>query len=609
MTALQPVVTSPLDRVLDALRARGGPVRKVGREWIALCPAHDDHHPSLNLGEGRDGALLVVCRSQQCAYADVMGALGLDPRDGFTDGDRQPAWSPQALRRHTYRDPAGNVLGWAERQRGGPPKFLPRALDGSLGSSPQLRATLYNAGALRDDPAAEVVLCEGEQDADAWTLHVGTPAVTNSNGAASFTEVHARQLAGRTVQVVLDRDGPGRKRLDKLREAGLWRHATVVGVYEPPPPYKDLAEHLAAGLKVEQLVAVPVPEPDVSADDPPAPDANPPNDDPFAAAVDKLRSELLSRDALADLPEADPLIPGVLNRLTYSLLVGRDGTYKTFMALSWCLSLATGTPWQGRPVDTARVLYLIGEGAYDFDHRVAAWEREAGVRVPPGAFVTLPRVPNLFRGHELVILLELIRSEGFGLVVVDTLRRASTGADANGSDMAGVVDALEEIKRATADGAVLVLAHTDKADNDSRGFSGIEDDADTVWHARRDQDAGTLQLVNRKMRAGPSGARITFAVRQVGASVVLDQLSESGPAHRPTGPRLSPSARKVLDVLRRPGYEDGATAADVMTTAQVTKQRLAEAVTELMSAGLVTRTGARGQYVYRANPSPDRVPS
>lgn len=321
---------------------------------------------------------------------------------------------------------------------------------------------------------------------------------------------------------------------------------------------------------------------------------------PAQASLLALQAELLNRDELGNLPVADPLIPGVLNRLTYTLLTGRDATYKTMLTLSWCLSLATGTAWHRRPVDKTRVLYLIGEGAYDFDARISAWEQSSGVDVPADQFVTLPRVPNLFKAPELDALLELIRQGGFGLVVVDTLRRASTGADMNGSDMARVVDSLEAIKRATGDGAVLVLAHTDKGDNDSRGFSGIEDDADIVWHCKRAPGAATVSVTNKKMRNGPDGATLTLTPRQAESSIVLDLLAESGHDHRPADQRVSPTALKVLNVLRLPGYEDGATAADLATTAGLSRQRISDATSELIQSGQVTRTGARGQFAYTA---------
>ena len=36
-------------------------VKKVGNGWVALCPAHDDHNPSLSIGIGSDGWILMHC--------------------------------------------------------------------------------------------------------------------------------------------------------------------------------------------------------------------------------------------------------------------------------------------------------------------------------------------------------------------------------------------------------------------------------------------------------------------------------------------------------------------------------------------------------------------
>lgn len=50
--------------------------------WIALCPAHEDHNPSLAIRERDDGALLLVCRAG-CSAAAVVHAIGLELRDLF----------------------------------------------------------------------------------------------------------------------------------------------------------------------------------------------------------------------------------------------------------------------------------------------------------------------------------------------------------------------------------------------------------------------------------------------------------------------------------------------------------------------------------------------
>lgn len=543
-------------RIADALHGRGR-VTRTGSSWSARCPAHEDHSPSLSVRQ-IEGQALVHCHAK-CATADVMAALGLTMADLY---DERSGARYDYAARSVHRSPDKKF-----RQTG----------------DTKSQPTLYRLPAVLTavSSGTTVYLVEGEKDVHALES-LGAVATTAPMGASNWGKVDTGPLKGAHVVVVPDQDEPGTGWLTDVL-ASLRDLAASVKVGTPKDG-KDSADHVAAGHSLDEL-------------DPRLPSTA---DDPFLAAVDRLRSELLDRDALASLPAALPLIPGVLNRHTYALVTGRDGSYKTFLALSACLCIATGTPWHGRSVDRGRVLYLIGEGAYDFDARVTAWERDNGVKVPAGDFLVLPRVPNLFKGHELAVLLALIRAERYVLVVVDTLRRASTGADANSSDMAGVVDALEEIKRATDDGAVLVLAHTDKGDRDARGFSGIEDDADTVWHLKKDEDTHTTVATAEKMRNGPGGARLTFEARQVADSVVLGLLTETGPEHRTSGPRMSPSARAVLDVLHLPGYEDGASAADLTTTARVTRQRVSEALADLMKPGLIVRTGARNQYRYTA---------
>jgi hypothetical protein len=50
--------STSLDLVLTRLRR----VRKSGAGWHALCPAHDDKHPSLSIKEG-EGKVLLFCHA------------------------------------------------------------------------------------------------------------------------------------------------------------------------------------------------------------------------------------------------------------------------------------------------------------------------------------------------------------------------------------------------------------------------------------------------------------------------------------------------------------------------------------------------------------------
>jgi hypothetical protein len=63
----------------------------VGQQWRCLCPAHDDHNPSLGLRDAPDGGLLWYCRSG-CSQRVV--GLELRRRGLLADGDRErrPQW-------------------------------------------------------------------------------------------------------------------------------------------------------------------------------------------------------------------------------------------------------------------------------------------------------------------------------------------------------------------------------------------------------------------------------------------------------------------------------------------------------------------------------------
>jgi putative DNA primase/helicase len=53
-------------------RTLGG--HKAGAGWVARCPAHQDHNPSLSIKEDKDGKVLVYCHAG-CKQDAVIAAL------------------------------------------------------------------------------------------------------------------------------------------------------------------------------------------------------------------------------------------------------------------------------------------------------------------------------------------------------------------------------------------------------------------------------------------------------------------------------------------------------------------------------------------------------
>ncbi|MDA1185827.1 MAG: hypothetical protein O2930_14430 [Acidobacteria bacterium] len=80
------MTNQPIDRVLARLEA----VHSSGdQNWIARCPAHDDRNPSLSVGVGREGRVLLKCHAG-CDHHSILEALELSPRDLFAEIPEEP---------------------------------------------------------------------------------------------------------------------------------------------------------------------------------------------------------------------------------------------------------------------------------------------------------------------------------------------------------------------------------------------------------------------------------------------------------------------------------------------------------------------------------------
>jgi hypothetical protein len=82
----------------DLTAALGG--RWHGRYGLARCPAHNDRTPSLSIGEGKDGKLLVKCWGG-CVQQQVIDALR---RAGLWTGHAGAAAVPTGAQRQAQRE-------------------------------------------------------------------------------------------------------------------------------------------------------------------------------------------------------------------------------------------------------------------------------------------------------------------------------------------------------------------------------------------------------------------------------------------------------------------------------------------------------------------------
>ena len=233
-------------------------VRRVGKHrWTALCPAHDDGKPSLNIAV-KGGKVLIHCFAG-CAPAAVLRAVGLTWADLSEEPRKTARNERQIVATYDYVDGSGRLLFQVVRYK--PKAFAQRRPDGQGGWIWNLEGVprvLYRLGEVLEAAGRgkRVYIVEGEKDADALAA-LGVCATTNSGGAGKWRKKYSDDLAGAHVVILPDNDEPGRKHAQAVA-ASLQGKAASVKVLALPrlPEGGDASDWIAAGGTREQLEAL-----------------------------------------------------------------------------------------------------------------------------------------------------------------------------------------------------------------------------------------------------------------------------------------------------------------------------------------------------------------
>jgi 5S rRNA maturation endonuclease (ribonuclease M5) len=222
-------------RLTDALRGIGSDVKESDQSQgkaMAQCPAHDDGKRSLSINPRRDSKGVVLYCHAGCDLTAVLAALSLHERDLFDDNEIRNAYRTRA----DYKYPDGRVV---HRK---PDKSFPQS--GNTKGNALFRADQVAAAAI-------VHVVEGEKDVLAIQA-VGGTAVCSAMGAGKAQLADWSPLRGKSVVIVADRDGPGRKHATQVAEL-LRGVAASVCIMEAAAG-KDAADHIAAGKTLDELV-------------------------------------------------------------------------------------------------------------------------------------------------------------------------------------------------------------------------------------------------------------------------------------------------------------------------------------------------------------------
>jgi len=255
-----------MNQAMNRILSRLNGVKPCGNGWKALCPAHDDHKPSLKVDEAEDGKVLLKCFAG-CDTKDILAAIGLTMRDLYPEPEQKHGQEGpgKIIATYGYKDADGRLL--FQVCRTADKRFFQRRPDGKggwLNGLGDVKPVLYRLPEVLQalKQGETIFIPEGEKDVDNMA-RVGLAATCNPMGAGKWRDHYSNWLKGANVVILPDNDEPGRKHAQQVAQS-LYGKAASVKVLELPglPAKGDVSDWLEAGHTKEELMRLAEETPD-----------------------------------------------------------------------------------------------------------------------------------------------------------------------------------------------------------------------------------------------------------------------------------------------------------------------------------------------------------
>ena len=317
--------------------------------------------------------------------------------------------------------------------------------------------------------------------------------------------------------------------------------------------------------------------------------------DPTFKPVGTSPIEVMSyEDFMAAKFDAAPeIVQGVIPGHGLVALAGKPKVGKTSLALDLCAATRTGRPFLGRPTRQVRALFIGEEGGpAEIQQRLYAIGSGAvSAEVPPDAHlgIAMRQRVRLDTRDGIARLDDLIFSANPGLVVLDCLVRMHRLAENDARDMAGLMEALEELA-SNHQTTILFNHHVAKA---SEGSSGYTMRGSGVISSSTEANLVLRRTHNRAILTGEmrESAELRLTLEFDEATLQFHQVATAAT-------RGKPSDQRVLEIL---GIHPGTTIEQIANSLATSDTSLRPIVASLVAAGEVLAFPApkgRGQ-VYR----------
>ena len=204
----------------DILQRLTGVKRASGDEhYLALCPCHNDHKPSLDIKAGSKGIVMncPVCGADGKA---VMQALGLDVRELFYEQQTSQEKPPSVDYLYSDTLKKTRYYTWDSRKSRYEKAFCWYHLEGGawIKGKGAEQPPLYKQKNIEwaKSHSQTLYIVEGEKDVDTLTKKLKLPAVCSPHGAGSgrlenkWREEYNALFSGADVAILADNDEAGR---------------------------------------------------------------------------------------------------------------------------------------------------------------------------------------------------------------------------------------------------------------------------------------------------------------------------------------------------------------------------------------------------------------
>lgn len=515
-----------------------------GNSLLGHCAAHDDTNPSLAVDLKSNGSVLAVCRSQRCAWDDILAAFeALDP-DKTDTRSEEPAPDPDFK---PGKDAFANLathcgiskqrlieldLPIADGGKGEPIFQWPSGARKVRHWAGDAKSTWNPSGTspvwpVKDEMPEVAWFCEGESDTIVLrALGVAAYSLGSTSSLTTAAQWEAMKDRGlRQAILAGDMDAPGRKadvgRLATALEAGLTVATAPVPGYDPlTGANKDWRDwHRHGGT---QLPAVKRPSSVVQT---------------MAEFVAAHEGDIL-----------DPVIEGLAYRGIVSLVAGpmKGGKTTLIKGAIECLMSGSGFRFlEHWKVDSsAPILYLTEEGAVTVRLNLGRLRMDVVSR--------RDKIPSKWTLPETVsVAADWLADHPGGLIVVDTYDKwAGVQNENDSAENVAAISAFYPL--AEMGGAVLLIHHSRKGGGEygegirgAGSILGAVDHAVELKHVAPDSDRRWYEIHGRVME---NSKRLLDFNRQTLTYSLVDQSAEENAELRSW---LEPLSRDGEGMTRR----------------------------------------------------------